>query len=305
MDLCCCHSCAVDHDHDQVSLIRFEYFVFFHKVRERTERTKFPAYSTQFQKARLLFLAGGVVRESDEKRWQENRLLASLPERDRSRLIPQLEILTLFAKEVVHESAEEMNYVYFPLDCIVVLISSVEPKATVEVGLIGNEGMVGAPIVMGAKQSTNQALILVEGKALRLPAAVLRKEAKRSSRVRDVMLEYANALLAQSAQLAACHRYHTPRERLARLLLMIHDRLQTGELRITQDLLAHLLGTRRATVTQAANQLQDSGLIQYVRGRIKFLDCQGIEAKACNCYAIITAQQHSKNSEAKVRPATS
>lgn len=236
-------------------------------------------------------LGGGVVRESSEKRWQENRVLASLPERDRDRLIPQLEILTLFAKETVHESAEEMNYVYFPLDCIVVLISSVDTKASVEVGLIGNEGMVGAPILMGAKQSTNQALILVEGKALRLPAAVLRKEAKRSSRMREVMLAYTNALLAQSAQLAACHRYHTPKERLARLLLMIQDRLKTPELRVTQDLLAHLLGTRRATVTQAASQLQDRELIQSVRGRIRFLDRNGLEKQACSCYATLLQQQ--------------
>jgi CRP-like cAMP-binding protein len=238
-----------------------------------------------------LLFAGGLVRESNEKRWEENRLLASLPERDRSRLVPQLEILTLFAKETVHESGEEIHYVYFPLDCVVVLISSVESKATVEVGLIGNEGMVGAPILMGAKHATSQALILAEGKALRLPAAVLRKEAKRSSRVREVMLTYANALLAQSAQLAACHRYHTPQARLARLLLMIGDRIHSTEVPITQNLLAHLLGTRRATITQAANQLEDSELIQAVRGRIRFLDRAGIEKKSCSCYAIIAAQQ--------------
>lgn len=232
-----------------------------------------------------------MVPESGENRWQENRLLASLPERDRSRLIPQLEILTLFAKETVHESAEEMNYVYFPLDCIVVLISSVESKATVEVGLIGNEGMVGAPILLGAKHSNSQALILTEGKALRLPAAVLKKEAKRSSRMRELMLTYANALLAQSGQLAACHRYHTPQARLARLLLMIDDRSDTAELRITQEMLARLLGTRRATITDAANQLQDSQLIQSVRGRIRILDRKGLEAKACSCYAVIAAQQ--------------
>jgi CRP-like cAMP-binding protein len=232
------------------------------------------------------------VRESNETSWHENRLLASLPERDLDRLGPQLEILTLFARETVHESAEEINYVYFPLDCIVVLISSVDTKATVEVGLIGNEGMVGAPILMGAKQSTSQALILVEGKALRLPAAVLRKEAKRSNRMREVILTYANALLAQSAQLAACHRYHTPKERLARLLLMIQDRLTTPELRVTQDLLARLLGTRRATVTRAANQLEDDGLIRSVRGRIRFLDRKGIERASCGCYTILTAQQH-------------
>jgi len=232
------------------------------------------------------------VRESSEKRWQENRVLASLPQRDQDRLVPQLEILTLFAKETMYESAEKMNYVYFPLDCIVVLISSVDAKATVEVGLIGNEGMVGATILMGAKQSSSQALILVEGKALPLPAAVLKKEAKRSSRMREVILAYANALLAQSAQLAACHRYHTPKERLARLLLMIQDRLKSSELRVTQDFLARLLGTRRATVTQAANQLEESGLIQSVRGRIRFLDREKLEKKSCSCYATI-AQQYS------------
>ena len=240
--------------------------------------------------------AGGVVRESSETRWQENRLLAALPEKERARLIPQLEILTLFAKETVYETNEEMNYVYFPLDCIVVLISSVESKATVEVGLIGKEGLVGAPILMGARNSNSQALILTEGKALRLPAAIVKKEAKRSSRMREVILTYANALLAQSAQLAACHRYHTPQARLARVLLMIDDRLQSaerlhGELRITQDLLAHLLGTRRATVTQAAKLLHDNKLIESLRGRIRILDRKELESVACSCYTIITAQQ--------------
>ncbi|HEX5836048.1 MAG TPA: Crp/Fnr family transcriptional regulator [Pyrinomonadaceae bacterium] len=221
--------------------------------------------------------------------------MASLAERDRARLLPQLEILTLFAKESVYASGEEINYVYFPLDCIVVLISSVDAKATVEVGLIGNEGMAGAQILMGAKHSNSEAMILAEGKALRLPAAVLKKEAKRTSRIREVLLNYANALLAQSAQLAACHRYHTPKARLARLLLMIDDRVTTAEIRITQDLLAHLLGTRRATVTQAANQLQDSGLIQCVRGRIRFLDRKGLEKESCSCYAIIRHQYSSQN----------
>ena len=274
--------------------------MFYHRLHRlfssqgtRTNRRYFDA-SVQFgaPKHPSAVSAGGLVRESSETRWQENRLLAALPERERARLIPQLEILTLFAKETVYEPGEEMNYVYFPLDCIVVLISSVEAKATVEVGLIGNEGLIGAPILMGAKHSTNQALILTEGKALRLPASIVRKEAKRSSRMRELMLTYANALLAQSAQLAACHRYHTPQTRLARLLLMIDDRLQTAELRITQDLLAHLLGTRRATVTQAANQLQDQKLIDYLRGRIRILDRKELEKVACSCYAIIAAQQN-------------
>jgi len=265
-------------------------FCFLHNVRERTERTKLQAYSAELQTI-YCFLPEELVRESDEMRWQENRLLAALPERDRSRLIPQLEILTLFAKETVHESGEEINYVYFPLDCIVVLLSSVESQAAVEVGLIGDEGLVGAPILMGAKHATSQALILTEGKALRLPASVLKKDAKRSSRMREMILTYANALLAQSAQLAACHHHHTPPARLARLLLMINDRMKTPELRITQDLLARLLGTRRATVTEAANQLEHSGSIRSLRGRISFSDRDGLEKTACSCYAIIAANR--------------
>jgi len=258
-------------------------------VRQRTEGTKLQAYITPLKDS-FAFLPEEWVRESNEKRWQENRLLESLPDRDRARLLPRLEILTLFANESVYESGEEINYIYFPLDCIVVLISSVEPKATVEVGMIGNEGMLGAQTLMGAKQSPSTALILCEGKALRLPCGVLKKEAKRSSRMREIMLNYANALLAQSAQLAACHRYHTPRARLARLLLMIDDRVSGSEIRITQDLLAHLLGTRRATVTQAANQLQEEGLIASVRGRIRLLNRDGLEREACSCYGIISRQ---------------
>ena len=233
-----------------------------------------------------------MLREDSQNRWQENQLLAALPERDRARLIPQLEILTFFAKEILYEPGEEMRYVYFPLDCIVVLISSVDPKATVEVGLIGNEGVVGAPILMGAKHATNQALMLTEGKALRLPASIVKKDTKRSSRMREIMLSSANVLLAQSAQLAACHRYHTPQARLARLLLMIDDRIQRPELQITQDLLARLLGTRRATVTQAANLLEENQLIKSLRGRIHLVDRSGLEAVGCCCYGVITAYQH-------------
>ena len=244
------------------------------------------------------------MREDSDKRWHENRLLASLPDRDLARLLPQLEILTLFAKEPVYENGEEINFIYFPLDSIVVLISSVETKATVEVGLIGNEGMVGATILMGAKNSTSQALILTEGKALRLPAAVLKKEAKRASRMREVMLNYTSALLALSAQLAACHRYHTPKARLARMLLMIDDRVKDGQVHITQDLLAHLLGTRRATVTQAVNQLQDKELIASARGRIRFLDRKGLENESCTCYAIIS-QQYLTATHSEAPPATS
>jgi CRP-like cAMP-binding protein len=234
------------------------------------------------------------VREGTEDRWPENELLAALSAKDRNRLLPRLEILTLYSREYLQQADEAINYVYFPLDSIVVLVSSVYPKATVEVGLIGREGLVGAQILMGAKKATNQALILWEGKALRIPVPVLKREFKRSSAMREVLLPYANALLAQSAQIAACHSYHTPKGRMVRLLLMTADRANSNEVKITQGFLANLLGTRRATVTNASNQLQDMGLIEWLRGRVKIVNREGLESESCGCYQVISQQYSMK-----------
>lgn len=227
-------------------------------------------------------------------RWQENHLLAALSEKDRSHLLPHLEMLNFFFKESVHEVGEELNYVYFPLNCIIVLVSSVDATATVEGGLIGREGMVGAPVLMGAKNATNQALILWEGKALRVPVPIMKKEFKRSSAMREILLPYENALLEQSAQLVACHRYHTPKARLVRLLLMVADRTGSSELNVTQDFLAYLLGTRRATITNAVNQLEQSDLVQCSRGHITILNRAGLESESCECYRIISQHYRSK-----------
>jgi CRP-like cAMP-binding protein len=227
------------------------------------------------------------VLDRKNSRWSENLLLAALPEKDRDRLLTRLEILTVSFKEILHTPAEEITYVYFPLDCIVVLVSSVEPEATVEVGLIGNEGMVGTPVVLAAKEANSQAVVQSEGNALRLPAPILKKEISRSGVSRNLLLRYAHALQAQSTQLAACHRYHTPQARLVRWLLMTHDRTKSDEIRITQDFIAHLLGTRRATVTEAANNLQKAGLIKSTRGKIAVLDRAQLEKEACSCYQTI------------------
>ncbi|MFN2533198.1 MAG: Crp/Fnr family transcriptional regulator [Pyrinomonadaceae bacterium] len=220
----------------------------------------------------------------------ENQLLASLPSRDRDRLSPQLEKLSFYFGEIIHKCGEEITHVYFPLTCIVVLVSSVDDKATVEVGLIGKEGMVGTAILMGAKAATSHAIVQCEGKGLRLPANVLKKELRRNRAIRDVLLPYANAALAQSTQLAACHRYHTPQARLARWLLMTHERTHREELKITQDFIAQLLGTRRATITEASRALQNANLISSGRGRVRILDVAGLEAEACSCYQIIRSQ---------------
>jgi CRP-like cAMP-binding protein len=227
------------------------------------------------------------VRVAAEERWSENHLLAAMPAKDRAQLLPHLELLTLFPRESVYEAGQPMAHIYFPLDCVLVLVSSVASGATVEVGVTGREGMAGAPVLLGAKKSDSQILVLLDGKALRLPATVLRKEAKRSATMREVLLSYTRALLAQCSQLAACHRYHTPPARLARLILTACDRVETDELRITHNFLAHLLGTRRATVTEAANNLQKSGLIDSGRGRMRIVNRQGLELQSCDCYRVI------------------
>jgi CRP-like cAMP-binding protein len=228
------------------------------------------------------------VREGTEQRWNENELLVCLSDKDRSLLLPHLEILTLFSKEVIFEVNEEMKYAYFPLDCILVLLSSVDPHAMVEIGLVGNEGLAGASLLMGVSKSSTRVLTFSEGKAFRVPGQVLKRQANRSHTLRDVLLPYAHTLLSQSTQLAACHRYHTPQERMARLLLTAASRSRSDELHVTQDFLAHLLGTRRATVTQVSSQLQRKGLIESTRGRVKILDHQQLEHQACGCYRVIT-----------------
>lgn len=219
-----------------------------------------------------------------------NKLLASLPVKEYERLLPSLETVTLENKEVLHEAGAPIEHVYFPADAIVALLSSAEKDASVEVGMIGSEGMVGAPILLGSRTTPTQALVISEGSAVRLEADALKKEFKRSGTMQDLLLPYAHALLSESAQTAACHSFHTPQERLCRFLLMMHDRVRAEDFRLTQDFISQMLGTRRATVTEAAHALQKKGLIDYSRGRICVRDRRGLEALACQCYGVIQEQ---------------
>ena len=230
------------------------------------------------------------MRDDNEMRWQENRLLVSLPERDRSRLIPQLEILTLFAKETVHETGQEMNYVYFPLDCIVVLISSVEAKDTVEVGLIGNEGMVGLPLFLEADTTPDTAFSQVPGKAVRIKAEAFKEEVSRGGALHALLHRYTQALFTLVAQSAACNRVHAINERCARWLLVTHDRAGADQFSLTQEFLAEMLGVRRASVNAVARVLRKASLIQYSRGKITVIDRPGLEAASCECYGVIRTE---------------
>ena len=216
----------------------------------------------------------------------ENRLLAALARREFERLSRHMETTHLSYKEILHEPGAPVAHVYFPLDALVCLLSIGEEGATVEVGMVGSEGMVGAPILLGGDTAPSQAVVLSPGSAVRLKADVVKKEFKRSRALQDLLLPYAHALLTQSAQSAACHRFHTPVERLCRWLLMAHDRAGSDEFRVTQEFISDMLGTRRATVTEAAHALQQKGVIDYFRGRIAIRDRRGLETLACRCYQV-------------------
>jgi CRP-like cAMP-binding protein len=225
-----------------------------------------------------------VMPEHEEWPATQNKLLAALPVKDYARLIPHLEHTFIKYKELIYDSDTPIRFAYFPHDAIVSLLSVVETVASVEVGLVGSEGMVGASVLLGSTRSPTQAIVQTSGAALRIDAEILKREFRRSSTMQDLLLRYVNALLAESAQSAVCHHYHTPQERLCRWLLMVQDRSGTNEFKVTQQFIACMLGTRRATVTEAAQALQHQGLIDQSRGRVKILDRQGLKAAACSCY---------------------
>jgi CRP-like cAMP-binding protein len=213
-----------------------------------------------------------------------NRLLAALPRKDHRQLLAVCESVELRSSDVICEPGERIRHVYFPSDSFISLAAPVESRATLEVGLIGNEGMLGIPLVLGIDVSAQRALVRGSGSALRMEAASLRRELAASEVLRRVLNRYLYALMAQFAQTAACTRFHVLDVRLGRWLLMTHDRAHSDVFHFTHDFLADMLGVRRVGVTKAAGALQDRGLISYTRGRITILDRGGLEAVSCGCY---------------------
>jgi CRP-like cAMP-binding protein len=216
-----------------------------------------------------------------------NRLLAALPGKEYQRLRPHLEEGALSFGEVLYESGEIIRRVYFPNHGIVSLLSMVEERSTLEVGVVGSEGMVGISVFLGAQASPNQALVQGAGAAMSMKADAMRKHVGHEGPLPDLLRRYANSLLAQISQTAACNRFHAVEARLARWLLMTHDRIRSNEFRLTQEFLSHMLGVRREGVTNAARALQQMNLISYVRGQLTILDRAGLEARSCGCYEIV------------------
>lgn len=222
-----------------------------------------------------------------------NRLLAALPKKEYQRLRPEMEEVSMPFAEVLYESGERIRHVYFPNDSIVSLIAEVADRSSLEVGIVGNEGLAGIPVFMGVETSQHRAIIQGEGTAMRMKASAMRKESGRAGPLHALLHLYTHSLLTQVTRSAACNRFHMVDARLARWLLMSGDRLGRDEFRLTQDFISNMLGVRREGVSKAAGALQQNGLINYSRGRIRILDRAGLEAVACDCYGIIRDESDS------------
>ena len=225
----------------------------------------------------------------------QNRLLSALSPRAFANLASELELMELPAGHILYEPNTEIDFVYFPVTAVASMIRRMADGAVVEVGTIGREGVVGGSVALGAVTTPTQCLIQVAGDAQRIPAAVLRAliaepcDDDGSPSLFELLLLYAQALFEQAAQTAACNRLHALETRCARWLLMIHDRVDGDEVRLTQEFLSYMLGVRRAGVTEACGTLMRAGLIRYHHGRITVSDREGLEAAACECFKITTA----------------
>lgn len=217
----------------------------------------------------------------------ENRLLAALPRDEYERLLPSLQQVSFSLGEVVYEFAGQLDYVFFPTTSIVSLLYTMENGSSAEMGLTGNDGVVGIALFMGGGTMPNRAVVQSAGAAIRMKAKVLQDEFALGGKFQYLLLRYTQALITQISQTAVCNRLHSVEQQLCRWLLLSHDRVKADELIMTQELIADMLGVRREGVTVAAGHLQDAGAISYVRGHIKILDRQKLEETVCECYRVV------------------
>ncbi len=217
----------------------------------------------------------------------QNHLMAALLDAEFDRLSPHLELIPMKLGDVLYESGDKVQYVYFPTSAIISLHYLLENGGSSEIAGVGNEGVLGISTFMGGDSTPSRAVVQTGGFGYRLPAAILMEEFNRAGPVMRLLLRYTQALLTQMSQTAVCNRHHTVEQQLCRWLLLTLDRLSSNELTMTQELIANMLGVRREGVTEAAGRLQGYGYISYRRGHITVLDRKGLEQDVCECYGVV------------------
>ncbi len=214
-------------------------------------------------------------------------LLAALPAADYERVRPQLEPVALDLGRAIYESGGQQVYVYFPITSIISLLYVMLDGSSAEIAVVGNEGLVGISLFMGGETTPSRAVVQSAGNCYRLRSSVLKAEFVKGGEMQHLLLRYTQALITQIAQTAVCNRHHSVEQQLCRWLLLSLDRLSSNKISMTQELIANMLGVRREGVTEAAGRLHAAGLIEYSRGTITVTDRPRLEAKVCECYAVV------------------
>lgn len=218
---------------------------------------------------------------------ERNHLLAALPDHAKKRIFPKLKLVELNLGDVIYESGQPIEFVYFPTNCIVSLLYVMANGSSAEISVVGNDGMAGIAVFMGGDSTPSRTVVQSRGFAYRMAAPELKVEFDNNPEVRVLTLRYTQALITQMSQTAVCNRHHSIDQQLCRWLLLSLDRLPDNRLTMTQELIANMLGVRREGVTEAAGKLQKLGIIDYHRGHITVIDRPKLEALCCECYVVV------------------
>jgi CRP-like cAMP-binding protein len=222
-----------------------------------------------------------------------NRLLDALTTIEYERLLPNLKEVSLIYDTILYDVGDKLRHVYFPNHGIISLLGSMDGKTTLEVGVVGREGMAGLPLFMGVKTSRVRSIVQVSGMAMRIKAADFENECRNGGALSRILLRFSYSMMFQAWQSAMCFCCHSTEERLVRRLLMTSDRTETNEFKMTHDFLSNMIGVRREAISIAAGSLKKKGIITYIRGNIRIIDRPGLEAAACKCYSIIRDEEKS------------
>ena len=216
-----------------------------------------------------------------------NRLLAALPEHLYQNFVPHLQLVELPQHTVLYNAGEYYDYAYFPSHSIVSTVAIMENGSTTEIGVIGNEGMVGLPIILNTGYTNSTAIVQVGNGGYKMPATVLQNEMNRHEELKHLLMCYVQARIVELGQTAACNRYHNVEQRFARWLLTVSENIQKNEFQLTQEFISQMLGVRRSGVSEVAGKFQREGILTYSRGKIKIISQTKLKASSCECYGLI------------------